>query len=65
MGPRELHAFGHTKDQKYPCTQVMLALATNEDGLSIELPTGLPIGYELYPGNTAEVKRLLARMQRR
>lgn len=52
----ELRAFGYSKDQKYHCTQVVLALATEEDGL--------PIGYELFPGNTAEVKTLLACMQR-
>jgi transposase len=51
-----LRAFGYSKDQKYHCTQVVLALATNEDGL--------PIGYELFAGNTAEVKTLLACMQR-
>lgn len=52
----ELRAFGYSKDQKYHCTQVVLALATNEDGL--------PIGYELFAGNTAEVGTLLACMQR-
>lgn len=52
----ELRAFGYSKDQKYHCTQVVLALATNEDGL--------PIGYELFAGNTAEVKTLIACMQR-
>ena len=51
----ELRAFGYSKDQKYHCTQVVLALATDEDGL--------PIGYELFPGNTAEVKTLLACMK--
>jgi len=51
----ELRAFGYSKDQKYHCTQVVLALATNEDGL--------PIGYELFAGNTAEVKTLLECMQ--
>ncbi len=50
-----LRRFGYSKDQKYHCTQVVLALATDEDGL--------PIGYELFPGNTAEVKTLLACMQ--
>jgi transposase len=50
-----LRAFGYSKDQKYHCTQVVLALATDEDGL--------PVGYELFPGNTAEVKTLLACMQ--
>ena len=52
----ELRAFGYSKDQKYHCTQVVLALATDEDGL--------PIGYELFAGNTAEVKTLLSCMQR-
>jgi transposase len=47
----ELRAFGYSKDQKYHCTQVVLALATNTDGL--------PIGYELFAGNTAEVKTLI------
>jgi Transposase DDE domain len=51
----ELRAFGYSKDQKYHCTQVVLALATNEDGL--------PIGYELFAGNTAEVSTLLGCMQ--
>ena len=50
-----LRTFGYSKDQKYHCTQVVLALATNEDGL--------PIGYELFPGNTAEVTTLLACMK--
>jgi Transposase DDE domain len=52
----ELRAFGYSKDQKYHCTQVVLALATDSDGL--------PIGYELFAGNTAEVGTLLACMQR-
>lgn len=51
----ELRRFGYSKDQKYHCTQVVLALATDEDGL--------PIGYELFPGNTAEVNTLLACIQ--
>ena len=50
-----LRRFGYSKDQKYHCTQVVLALATDSDGL--------PIGYELFPGNTAEVNTLLACMQ--
>jgi hypothetical protein len=47
----ELRKYGFSKDQKTHCTQVVLALATNEDGL--------PIGYELFPGNTAEVNTLI------
>lgn len=47
----DLKTFGYSKDQKFHTTQVVLALATNA--------TGLPIGYRLFPGNTAEVKTLL------
>jgi len=46
----ELRNFGYSKDNKYNCTQVVLALATTGDGL--------PIGYELFEGNFAEVKTL-------
>lgn len=48
----DLRAFGYSKDHRFNTTQLVLALATNEDGL--------PIGYELFSGNTAEVKTLLA-----
>lgn len=47
----ELKTFGYSKDQKFHTTQVVLALATNF--------AGLPIGYRLFSGNTAEVKTLL------
>lgn len=47
----DLRAFGYSKDQKFNTTQVVLALATND--------YGLPIGYELFPGNKAEVSTLL------
>lgn len=47
----ELRDFGYSKDQKYHSVQVVLALATTEHGL--------PIGYRLFSGNTAEVKTLL------
>ena len=47
----DLRAFGYSKDHRFNSTQLVLALATNEDGL--------PLGYELFPGNTAEVKTLL------
>lgn len=46
-----LREFGFSKDGKFNNTQLVLALATNE--------CGLPIGYELFPGNYAEVKTLL------
>lgn len=48
----ELRKFGYSKDFRFNTTQVVLALATNADGL--------PIGYELFEGNKAEVKTLLA-----
>jgi transposase len=48
----DLRAFGYSKDHRFNTTQVVLALATNEDGL--------PLGYELFSGNTAEVKTLLS-----
>lgn len=47
----ELRNYGYSKDHRFNTTQVVLALATNGDGL--------PIGYELFPGNTAEVKTLI------
>jgi len=46
----ELRKFGYSKDQKFNMTQVVLALATTEDGL--------PIGYKCFPGNTADVSTL-------
>ena len=49
-GVDELRKFGYSKDCRFNTTQVVLALATNEDGL--------PIGYELFEGNKAEVKTL-------
>jgi transposase len=47
----ELRAFGYSKDCRFNTTQVVLALATNGDGL--------PIGYELFAGNQAEVGTLV------
>lgn len=47
----ELRNFGYSKDCRFNTTQVVLALATNEDGL--------PVGYELFEGNKAEVKTLV------
>ncbi|MBS0621719.1 MAG: IS1634 family transposase [Verrucomicrobia bacterium] len=51
----ELRAFGYSKDQKFHSTQVVLALAT--------APNGLPFGYQLFPGNTADVSTLLASLE--
>jgi Transposase DDE domain len=51
----ELRQFGYSKDQQFQTTQVVVALATTEDGL--------PIGYKSFPGNTAEVKTLLLALE--
>ncbi len=47
----EIREFGYSKDHRFNTTQVVLALATNSDGL--------PIGYELFEGNKAEVSTLI------
>lgn len=47
----DLRAFGFSKDFKFNTTQVVLALATTQEGL--------PVGYRLFPGNTAESKTLI------
>lgn len=51
----DLRTFGYSKDHRFNTTQVVLALATNSDGL--------PIGYELFEGNRAEVKTLVAAIE--
>ena len=51
----ELRNFGYSKDHRFNTTQVVLALATNQDGL--------PVGYELFEGNRAEVTTLLAALE--
>lgn len=51
----DLRNFGYSKDHRFNTTQVVLALATNQDGL--------PVGYELFSGNTAEVKTLGAAVE--
>lgn len=47
----ELREFGYSKNFRFNTTQVVLALATNDKGL--------PIGYELFSGDKAEVKTLI------
>ncbi len=46
-----LRDFGYSKDSKFHSVQVMLALATTE--------RGLPIGYRLFQGSTAEPRTLI------
>ncbi|MGA1560451.1 MAG: IS1634 family transposase [bacterium] len=48
----ELRSFGFSKDQKFHQTQVVLAMGVTREGL--------PIGYKLFPGNTAETKTLVS-----
>ena len=48
----DLKSFGFSKDCKFNQVQVVLALATTQ--------AGLPIGYKVFKGNTAEVKTLLS-----
>ena len=50
-----LRNFGYSKDHRFNTTQVVLALATNQDGL--------PVGYELFEGNKAEVGTLLVAIE--
>ena len=49
--PDDLRDFGYSKDHKIGETQIVLALATTQEGL--------PVGYTLFSGKTAEVTTLL------
>jgi transposase len=51
----EIRDFGFSKDCKFGQVQVTLALATTADGF--------PIGYKLFPGNTAEITTLIKCVQ--
>jgi transposase len=51
----DLRNYGYSKDHRFNTTQVVLALATNQDGL--------PVGYELFEGNKAEVTTLAAAIE--
>jgi transposase len=42
----ELRQFGYSKERRSDCTQVVLGLLVT--------PEGLPLGFEVYPGNTFE-----------
>jgi hypothetical protein len=50
--PGELRQFGFSKEKRSDCTQVVL-------GLLID-PDGIPLGFEVFPGNTFEGKTLLS-----
>jgi hypothetical protein len=42
--------FGYSRDRRFDCTQVVVALVVT--------PDGLPVAYEVYPGNTNETTTL-------
>ena len=46
----ELWQFGYSKERRSDCTQVVLGLLVT--------PEGIPIGFEVYPGNTFEGKTI-------
>ena len=52
--------FGYSRDQRGDCVQVVLALVVT--------PEGLPLAYEMFPGNTADkttLRGMLATIRRR
>jgi transposase len=53
--PDELRVSGYSKDAKFKETQVMLALITTTEGL--------PLGYELFPGNSYEGATLFTTLE--
>jgi len=58
--PRSKRRFGYSRDHRPDCTQVVIALVVT--------PDGLPVGYEVYAGNTHEAATLeefLDRVERR
>jgi transposase len=49
-GPESKRRFGYSRDHRPDCTQVVIALVVT--------PEGLPVGYEVYAGNTHEASTL-------
>jgi transposase len=47
----KLRRFGFSKEKRSDCTQVVLGLIVD--------PAGIPLGFEVYPGNTVEGKTLV------
>jgi hypothetical protein len=57
-GPAGLRRFGYSRDQRSDCVQVVIAL--------IVTPDGLPLGYEVLSGNTADnttLREMLAKIE--
>jgi len=55
-GSKGKRRFGYSRDHRPDCTQVVVAL--------IVTPEGLPVAYEVYPGNTRESSTLRAFLDR-
>lgn len=51
QAPDDLRKFGYSKDNKTDCTQVVIGMVLSKDGL--------PLGYELFPGNQNEGKTVM------
>lgn len=52
----ELRRFGYSKEKRNDCTQVVLGLLVDADGI--------PLGFEVFPGNTVEGKTLTSIMEK-
>ncbi len=52
----ELRRFGYSKEMRSDCTQIILGLLVDTDGI--------PLGFEVYPGNTFEGATLVDIVQR-
>ena len=53
--PDDPRRFGHSRDRRSDCVQVIVALVVT--------PEGLPLGYEMLPGNTADKTTLRAMLE--
>jgi hypothetical protein len=54
--PGDLRRFGYSKERRSDCTQVVLGLLIDSDGI--------PVGYELFPGNTSDSKSMPAILEK-
>ncbi len=52
----EFRKFGYSKDNKTDCVQVLIGLLVSKDGI--------PLGYEIFPGNTYEGHTVLAMLNK-